>query len=164
MEAFEAYKQMYTDEVMPLLAGQKAVEAALLEAEPRAAVDAEVMHCFMYDALSDLDIQLYEDTCQAPKRRHGHKPFMICLTLRNALPVSCTSVCADTDVIQRGILRLLKALSKGFVSSLCPAKCNLSLCGNLEQTHPLHAAGRQQAAWVPLQAARVCKEAAGMHE
>ena len=162
MEAFEAYKQMYTDEVMPLLAGQKAVEAALLE--PRAALDAEVMHCFIYDALSDLDIQLYEDTCQAPKRRHGHKPFMICLTLRNALPFSCTSVCADTDVIQRGILRLLKALSKGFVSSLCPAKCNLSLCGNLEQTHPLHAAGWQQAAWVPLQAARVCKEAAGMHE
>ncbi|KAL0040884.1 hypothetical protein WJX79_008605 [Trebouxia sp. C0005] len=42
VEAFEAYKQMYTDEVMPLLAGQKAVEAALQEAEPRAALDAEV--------------------------------------------------------------------------------------------------------------------------
>ncbi|DBB04235.1 TPA: hypothetical protein ACH3X1_013259 [Trebouxia sp. C0004] len=42
VEAFEAYKQIYTDEVMPLLAGQKAVEAALLQAEPRAALDAEV--------------------------------------------------------------------------------------------------------------------------
>jgi len=164
VEAFEAYKQMYTDEVMPLLAGQKPVEATLQEAEPRAALDAEVMHCFMYDALSDLDIQLYANTCQAPKRRRGHRPFTICLTLRNVLPVSCTSVCADTDVIQRGMLRLLKTLSKGFVSSLCPANCNLSLCGNLEQMHPLHAAGRQQAAWVLLQAARVCKEAAGMHE
>ena len=48
MEAFEAYKQMYTDEVMPLLAGQKTVEAALQEAEPRAALDAEVTHCLMY--------------------------------------------------------------------------------------------------------------------
>ena len=38
------------------------------------------------------------------------------------------------------------------------------LCGNLYQTRPLHAAGWQQAAWVPLQAARVCKEAAGVHE
>ena len=67
MEAFEAYKQMYTDEVMPLLAGQKAVEAALQEAEPKAALDAEVMHCFMYDALSELHTQLYEDICQAPE-------------------------------------------------------------------------------------------------
>lgn len=67
MEAFEAYKQMYTDEVMPLLAGQKAVEAALQEAEPRAALDAEVMHCIMYDAPSELHTMLYADTCQAPK-------------------------------------------------------------------------------------------------
>ena len=43
--AFLAYKQLYTDQVMPLLADQTAVEAALLEAEPRAALDAEVMHC-----------------------------------------------------------------------------------------------------------------------
>ena len=72
VEAFEAYKQMYTDEVMPLLAGQKAVEAALQEAEPRAALDAEVMHCFVCGALSE---QLREDTCQAPELRHEHRPF-----------------------------------------------------------------------------------------
>ncbi len=41
------------------------------------------------------------------------------------------------------------------------ANWNLSLCGNLGQPH---VAGQQQAAWVPLQAARDCKEAAGMHE
>ena len=67
MEAFEEYKQTYTDEVMPLLAEQKAVGAALQEAEPRAALDAEVMHCFMYDAFSELHTQLHEDTCQAPE-------------------------------------------------------------------------------------------------
>lgn len=67
MEAFEVYKQMYTDEVMPLLAGQTAVEAALQEAEPRAALDAEVMHGFMYEAFSELHTQLHEDTCQAPE-------------------------------------------------------------------------------------------------
>jgi hypothetical protein len=67
VEAFEEYKQTYTDEVMPLLAEQKAVEAALQEAEPRAALDAEVMHCFMYDAFSELHTQLHEDTCQAPE-------------------------------------------------------------------------------------------------
>ncbi len=58
---------MYTDEVMPLLAGQKAVEAALQEAEPRAALDAEVVHCLMYHALSELHTKLYKDTYQAPK-------------------------------------------------------------------------------------------------
>ena len=40
---FEAYKQFYTDQVVPLLAEQKEVEAAMLELEPKAALDAEVM-------------------------------------------------------------------------------------------------------------------------
>ena len=67
VEAFEAYKQMYTDEVMPLLAGQKTVEAALQEAEPRAALDAEVTHCFMPHVLPELHTKLYGDTCHAPQ-------------------------------------------------------------------------------------------------
>ena len=41
---FEAYKQFYTDQVVPLLAEQKEAEAAMLELEPKAALDAEVMY------------------------------------------------------------------------------------------------------------------------
>ncbi|DBA81849.1 TPA: hypothetical protein ACH3X1_007568 [Trebouxia sp. C0004] len=42
LAAFQAYKHIYTDQVVPLLAGQKDVEAALQKMEPKAAQDAEV--------------------------------------------------------------------------------------------------------------------------
>ena len=40
--AFQAYKQFYTDQIVPLLAEQKELEPAMLELEPKAALDAEV--------------------------------------------------------------------------------------------------------------------------
>ncbi len=42
LTAFQAYKHFYTDQVVPLLAEQKDVEAALQKMEPKAAQDAEV--------------------------------------------------------------------------------------------------------------------------
>lgn len=42
LQAFQAYKQFYTEQVVPLLTEQKDVEAALLGIEPKAAMDAEV--------------------------------------------------------------------------------------------------------------------------
>jgi len=44
LTAFQAYKHFYTDQVVPLLAEQKDVEAALQKMEPKAAQDAEVQH------------------------------------------------------------------------------------------------------------------------
>ena len=44
LSSFQAYKQFYTEQVVPVLTEQKSTEAALIEAEPRAATDAEV--CF----------------------------------------------------------------------------------------------------------------------
>lgn len=44
LSSFQAYKQFYTEQVVPVLTEQKSTEAALIEAEPRAAPDAEV--CF----------------------------------------------------------------------------------------------------------------------
>ena len=44
LAAFQAYKQTYTEDIMPLLAEQNEVEAAMLEIEPTAALDPEVMH------------------------------------------------------------------------------------------------------------------------
>lgn len=44
LTAFQAYKHFYTDQVVPLLAEQKDVEAALRKKEPKAAQDAEVQH------------------------------------------------------------------------------------------------------------------------
>ena len=44
LTAFRAHKHFYTDHVVPLLAEQKDVEAALQKMEPKAAQDAEVRH------------------------------------------------------------------------------------------------------------------------
>lgn len=44
LSSFQAYKQFYTEQVVPVLTEHKSTEAALTEAEPRAATDAEV--CF----------------------------------------------------------------------------------------------------------------------
>ena len=48
------------------------------------------------------------------------------MTSRNALPFTCTNVWAHRDIIQHSIRRLLKALSKGFVSSSWPVNRDLS--------------------------------------
>ena len=42
LAAFQAYRVFYTEQVVPLLAEQKEVEAAMQEVEARGQVDAEV--------------------------------------------------------------------------------------------------------------------------
>ena len=42
LASFQAYKQFYTEQAVPVLSEQQSMEAALTEAEPRAATDAEV--------------------------------------------------------------------------------------------------------------------------
>ena len=43
LAAFQAYKQFYTEQAVPLLSEQKEVESALQEVEARATLDAEVL-------------------------------------------------------------------------------------------------------------------------
>lgn len=43
LAAFQAYKQFYTEQAVPLLTEQKEVESAMQEMEARAALDAEVL-------------------------------------------------------------------------------------------------------------------------
>lgn len=45
LAAFQAYKQFYTEQAVPLLTEQQEVESAMQEVEARAALDAEVL-CF----------------------------------------------------------------------------------------------------------------------
>lgn len=45
LAAFQAYKQFYTEQAVPLLTEQQEVESAMQEVETRAALDAEVL-CF----------------------------------------------------------------------------------------------------------------------
>ena len=43
LAAFQAYKQFYTEQAVPLLTEQKEVESAMQAVEARAALDAEVL-------------------------------------------------------------------------------------------------------------------------
>lgn len=63
LAAFQAYKQFYTEQAVPLLTEQQEVESAMQEVEARAALDAEVL-CFSTSSmLATVSIQLFEVLC-----------------------------------------------------------------------------------------------------
>lgn len=81
LTAFQAYKHFYTDQVVPLLAEQKDVEAALQKMEPKAAQDAEVQQppCLHW-LLSTLALLLHTLWQQGLASGHIH-PFAFLLML-----------------------------------------------------------------------------------
>lgn len=83
LRAFQSYKHFYTDQVVPMLAEQKDVEAALQKMEPKAAQDAEVQHP---GRTTPLTLPAFWTTCALLSRRQiggckQMRPKRWCLTV-----------------------------------------------------------------------------------
>ena len=135
--AFQAYKQLYTEEVMPLLARQKVVEVALTEAEPRAALDAEVMHSLA--ALSNctskcasaLSIQLHQRPLQVLMLMQTANPLWIIALLCTACLYWYCCLCSLACTYPANVCQsLARDLPNSLLTAkqVCPAPSPITNC------------------------------------
>lgn len=75
LAAFQEYKQFYTEQVVPRVTEQKEVEAAMMEVEPKAALDAEVTssHCTCCFSADQITLcQFCSHVLYRAKRQHTY--------------------------------------------------------------------------------------------